>query len=939
MPVAILSGILLLSGVSALLFETLWLRLSGLAFGNSVWAAALILSSFMAGLALGNCIAGLWRPRRIRPLYLYALLEVVVGLCGCAIVFALPSVGNALRPLFQALWDHQTVLLGLRFALSFLILLVPTTAMGLTLPLLLSDPLLQRYSFTTTLGLLYGCNTLGAVIGALAGEAYLIQAVGLAGTGLTAGGVNITAAILALALTRLRVAAPAERAGLEWRQLRAALRTSWRALLVSFGAGLLLLCLEVAWLRFLRLYVASSTTAFAVTVAVVLAGIGTGGIVSSLLQRTALARDHLVGIVLLLASGLTVICYWFFPARLARPATGPFYGDQWWELTFLCTALCFPVSFCSGMLFPLVGGSVESAIGDRMSSTGWLTLVNTIGAAIGPLLATFLLLPRTGFESTIVICAASYALLALGASDARSWATVRLLPIVRWVMTAALVAAFLLFPYGRAETHLAHPLELFVTDGSKPIKQINGTADTLQLLRREIYGEPYYYRLVTNGFSMSGTLMVAQRYMRLFAYLPLLLNPQAKDALLICYGCGVTADALVRANQLRQVDMVDISHEVFDLAPDYVTADYSNPLRNPKAKAIVQDGRFFLQATPGRYDVITGEPPPLKVHGAVNLYTAEFFRLMHDRLNDGGIASFWLPIHQLTPAETAAVLKAFHASFSNASVWGGSDTEWIMVGVKGSPTKLTSHDLSRLWNDPASRDDLIKIGLEVPEQMAALFLLDGSEIDRITAGVLPLADNYPKRLTNSQPDEKVTNQFGWSYEEGLPAMKRFLSSAVHNVFPPMQQSALEEYFLVRESRYLAQAVRSNQLAELDLYLRHSRLRAPVLDVLGTDEVRIAIAERVAGRLGTPPKEAIGDLVASALARRDITAAVQLLEQKLGPSLTANDQFLLTYLYCLDSQVGKAERLAARYGAGLEKDWFVEWLWNKLHNDFGFHPPS
>jgi predicted membrane-bound spermidine synthase len=937
MPVAILSGILLLSGISALLFETLWLRLSGLAFGNSVWAAALILSSFMAGLALGNCIAGLWRPKRLRPLYLYALLEVIVGLCGCTIVFALPSVGNWLRPLFQALWGHQTVLLGLRFALSFVILLVPTTAMGLTLPLLLGDPILQRYSFTTTLGLLYGFNTLGAVIGALTSEAYLVEAVGLTGTGLTAGAVNLAAAILALALSRLRVAAAAERARLEWRQLRTALRTSWRALLVSFGAGLLLLCLEVAWLRFLRLYVASSTTAFAVTLAVVLAGIGTGGIASSLLEKTNVARDHLISIVLSLASGLTLICYWFFPTRLAHSATGPFYRDQWWELASLCTALCFPVSFCSGILFPLVGGSVESAVGERMKSTGWLTLVNTIGAAIGPLLATFLVLPRTGFELIIVICAASYAVLAVAASGVRSWTTVGVLPIVRWAMTAALIVAFLRFPYGRADTHLAHPLELFLTDGSRPIKQINGTADTLQLLRREVYGEPYYYRLVTNGFSMSGTLMVAQRYMRLFAYLPLLLNPQAKDALLICYGCGVTADALVRANQLRHVDMVDISQEVFDLAPDYVTADYSNPLSNPKAKGIVQDGRFFLQATPARYDVITGEPPPLKVHGAVNLYTAEFFRLMHDRLNDGGVASFWLPIHQLTPTEAAAVLKAFHAAFSNASVWGGSDTEWIMVGVKGSSTKLTSDDLSRLWNDPGSRDDLIRIGVETPEQTAALFLMDGKEIDRITEGVPPLADNYPKRLTNAQPDEKVTDQFGWTYEESLSAVKRFLSSSVHELFPPMRENALQEYFLIRETRYLAKAVRSNQLAELDLYLRHSRLRAPVLDVLGTDEVRIAIAERVARRPGALPKEAIGDLVASALARRDITSGTQLLEQKLGPS--ANDRFLLTYLYCLDGQVGKAEQLAASYSAGLEKDWFVEWLWNKLHNDFGFHPPS
>src|SRR5205809_714428 len=118
-PVTILSSILFLSGIGALIFETLWLRLSGLAFGNSVWAAALILSSFMAGLALGNAIAASLRMRRWRPLHLYAALEVAVAFLGCTIVFALPLLGGWMRPVFQTLWNHHAVLLGLRFVLSF----------------------------------------------------------------------------------------------------------------------------------------------------------------------------------------------------------------------------------------------------------------------------------------------------------------------------------------------------------------------------------------------------------------------------------------------------------------------------------------------------------------------------------------------------------------------------------------------------------------------------------------------------------------------------------------------------------------------------------------------------------------------------------------------------------------------------------------------------
>jgi predicted membrane-bound spermidine synthase len=109
MRVAILSGILFLSGISALIFETLWLRLSGLSFGNSIWSAALILSSFMAGMALGNAFAASSRLQRWRPLQLYAFLELVIAFLGCTIVFGLPLLGAWLRPAFQTLWNYQSI--------------------------------------------------------------------------------------------------------------------------------------------------------------------------------------------------------------------------------------------------------------------------------------------------------------------------------------------------------------------------------------------------------------------------------------------------------------------------------------------------------------------------------------------------------------------------------------------------------------------------------------------------------------------------------------------------------------------------------------------------------------------------------------------------------------------------------------------------------------
>src|SRR5262249_25253054 len=157
--------------------------------------------------------------------------------------------GDLLRPLWQMLWDYQQMLLGLRFLVSFLILLVPTTAMGLTLPVIIDDPLLRETEFGRAIGFLYGSNTLGAMFGAVLGEAYLIGAFGLYGASLTAGAVLCVAAAIALAVARFgaaryvagfKAADPFDRSKFPL-SFDASYRPPWRMLAVSFGTGLIFL--------------------------------------------------------------------------------------------------------------------------------------------------------------------------------------------------------------------------------------------------------------------------------------------------------------------------------------------------------------------------------------------------------------------------------------------------------------------------------------------------------------------------------------------------------------------------------------------------------------------------------------------------------------------------------------------------------------------------
>jgi hypothetical protein len=328
--------------------------------------------------------------------------------------------------------------------------------------------------------------------------------------------------------------------------------------------------------------------------------------------------------------------------------------------------------------------------------------------------------------------------------------------------------------------------------------------------------------------------------------------------------------------------------------------------------------------------------------GSVNLYTEEFFSLMKSRLKEGGIATFWLPVNQLKVDEAKAILRAFHNAFSNASLWASADEQWIMMGIKGAAPVIKEEQIAQLWDDPATSEDLGRIGIEVPQQLGAMFLMDRDEVDRLTHDVAPLTDFYPKRLSDARWDEQASHRFASMYMQASAAIRRFRGSPLINgLWQETSDRSLQSCLTVREARYRCGVVeRCNTLAELDIYLRHSPLRTPVLEALGSDEFRLAIAEQIARKTETPPAQIIPDLIAGALARRDIDGAIRLLESEKECGIsTLNDTFLLTYLYCLNGDVEKAETLAANNASLIKKTWFVDWLWGKLQSEFGFHPPD
>ena len=657
---AALSIIFFLSGGASLLFETLWFRLSGLVFGNSAWASAIVLASFMAGLAIGNVLSTRFVRRWREPLRAYSTFEITIGLSGLLLVLILPALPSVLAPMLQPLLD-SAALNTARLFFAFILLLIPATVMGATLPTAVSALSGRDPNFGRVLGLLYGCNTIGAVVGALAGEMVLIRLLGVRGTGIVAACCSITAGLAARSLF-LPVAAASR-----GHQSGGKPPHSIRLLIAAAAAGFALLALEVIWFRFVILYVIATSLAFAVMLAIVLAGIGIGALIASAISSRLPDIDRYAPIVAAAAAATLVLCYsGFTPFRAPRQEIKAVLVNS--------IRLMLPVSILSGIFFTIVGRAVERTAGDQMRAAAAVTFANTTGAALGPIVAGFILIPSIGVEASFFVIAVLYAIiaaltiskdsprLALFAAGAMAIVTLTLFPF-------HLMANYFLPNAARryGETHIIAVRE--------------GPTETAVYLRRDFAGEPYLYRLFTNGYSMSGTSFRSKRYMSAFVYLPLALRPQTRNVLLISYGVGTTAKRLTEAKQLQSIDVVDISKTILGLS-SIVWPGAANPLADPRVHVHVEDGRFFLLTTPRRFDLITAEPPPPKNAGIVNLYTRENFELMRARLSDRGIVSYWLPAYQLSQSDNKAVIRAFCDAFADCSLWTGAGPEWILVGSR-----------------------------------------------------------------------------------------------------------------------------------------------------------------------------------------------------------------------------------------------------------------
>jgi hypothetical protein len=308
-------------------------------------------------------------------------------------------------------------------------------------------------------------------------------------------------------------------------------------LLVGGLSGAVMLALEVVWFRFLLLTYTGTGLVFAVMLTVVLAGIGLGGLAAGRLARNDERHHRWLPHVTALCGALVVLTYYGFDLFTARQIE---QRATFVEFVGLATFLMLPVALLSGAAFTMVARAVKEDIGSSIRTAGVAALWNTVGAMVGSFCGGFLLLPLAGMELSFFVLAAFYCAIALLVPARDPNAPQWVAHAARGVLAAAVVC-LAIFPFGLMERSYFR-----IAERSLPAHTLIATRETLtgtiRYYRRDALGAPHSYRLVTDGYSMSGTSTVAKRYMKLYVYLPLALHPGARDALLISFGVGSTAE-------------------------------------------------------------------------------------------------------------------------------------------------------------------------------------------------------------------------------------------------------------------------------------------------------------------------------------------------------------------------------------------------------------
>jgi spermidine synthase len=705
------------SGCAALIYEVVWFQLLELVIGSSAVSMGVLLGTFMGGMCLGSLLLPRYMPADFHPLRMYAGLELGIGAMGLILLFGMPLVGGA----YTAWAGSGIVGILLRGVAAAICLLPPTLLMGATLPAIARWVEASRDG-VAWLGFFYGGNTAGAVLGSLLAGFYLMSVYDISTTTYVAVAINVTVAVVALLIARTAPFAPAAR-------IESAVAPQGdepvdnRAVFVAIAlSGLTALACEVLWTRLLSLLFGATTYTFSLILAVFLAGIGLGSSVGAALARTIARPRVALGWCQLALCAAMAWTAWILTESLPywpiNPSISP---NAWYQFQLDLVRALFavlPGSILWGASFPLALASVRAGRLDPARLVGRVYAANTLGAIIGSLTASLLLVVWIGTQhaqQVLIVIAAMSGLLLLAESRVSSVALAAAGAVAGLLVLSVHAVPGVFIAYGRyTATQLGQSEIIYSGEGWNASVAVsersNGVRNYHNAGKVQASSEPQDMRL-----------------QRMLGHLTTLVPTSAKTVVVIGCGAGVTAGAVSIDPVVQHETIAEIEPLVPRVVSTYFAEHNFDVVRNPKVDVHIDDARHFLFTTKQKFDAITSDPLDPWVKGAAMLYTREFFELAKSRLNPGGIVTLFVQLYEsnteAVKSEIATFFEAFPKGMIFANTYNGAGYDLVLLGqVEGTTINLDEMEarLQRPEYEPL-RQSLAEIGMQSAVDLFATY--------------------------------------------------------------------------------------------------------------------------------------------------------------------------------------------------------------------------
>lgn len=705
------------SGVAGLIYQMLWLRRLSLVFGVTVYAASTVLAAFMAGLAAGSVLSGYVLRRGLSPLRAFAIAEVLIGVTGLLSPILLDAAGGLYGSLYQFNPDSLGVLTAARLVSSFLILAIPTTMMGITLPLL-TAAVSDRSGAATNVSLLYALNTLGAMTGTLLAGYLLIPDLGIRNSFLLAATINVVVGVLAFFLDQSRhVSASRQAADAESTPGPQSSLPGLRMIgLVVALSGFATLGLEIVWFRLMLQFVAATTEAFTAMLTAVLGGIAIGGFIAAAILRSKRDAVFALGMVQGLTGALALVSMAFLLWSV----------EQGWKTMGLWNAVLIailPTTLCMGVGFPLaLGVATRSAEpGGLARRIGVLYALNVGGAILGSLGTGFLLLTTAGAVNSLIVLGGLLVLSGVVVLGRRGGTPA-------WASAAALLALFAV-----TARDLPDPFRVAI-DRRYGKELLEFWRDEGAQTAVSVRASQFQHVLYLDGLHQANDQPAMVRLHRSIGHLPMVLHGSPRDVLVVGMGGGATPGAVSQYD--ANVLVVELSDSVRKAAPFFAHVNYEL-LKRPNVSIRIDDGRNFLALSGRKFDVITADIIQPGHAGAGHVYSREYFTLVRNALKDNGVVLQWIGHRPFV--EYSLIMRTFLDVFPHATLW--ADAGFMVGTVK--PLQIDRSALDRLRQRPETREALDAVGLAGFHDLRSWFTAGPDEMRAFVGDGPILTDDRP----------------------------------------------------------------------------------------------------------------------------------------------------------------------------------------------------